>query len=61
MYFSFRIDGVQLGGEDFTKELEIPRILEGQELFYARKQLVTAARARGIDLLCKCCRKLPNA
>lgn len=46
-----RIDGVQLGAEDLTKEQEIVRTSEGNEIRYARQQLAMAARARGIDIL----------
>ena len=46
-----RIDGVQLGAEDLTKEQEIVRTSEGTEIQYARQQLAMAARARGIDIL----------
>lgn len=48
---SERIDGVQLGAEDLTKELEIERTTAGKEIWYARHQLATAARARKIDIL----------
>lgn len=46
-----RIDGVQLGGEDLTKEQEIVRTMKGDEILYARHQLAMAARARGMDIL----------
>lgn len=45
---SSRIDGVQLGAEDLTMELEIERTAAGREIEYARRALVLAARARGI-------------
>lgn len=48
---SARIDGVQLGAEDLTKEQEILRTEQGAEILYARQQLAMAARARGIDIL----------
>lgn len=48
---SARIDGVQLGGEDLTKEQEITRTFEGEEIRYARQQLAMAARARKIDII----------
>jgi len=48
---SARIDGVQLGAEDLTKEQEIERTPAGDEIFFARSQLAFAARARGIDIL----------
>ena len=46
-----RICGVQLGAEDLTKEQEIQRTREGNEILYARQQLAMAARARGLDIL----------
>lgn len=46
-----RITGVQFGAEDLTRELEIPRTADGTEVYYAREQLIFAARARGIDAL----------
>lgn len=46
-----RIDGVQLGAEDLTKEQEITRTPGGSEILYARQQLAMAARARQIDII----------
>ena len=46
-----RINGVQFGAEDLTKEMEIARTPGGEEVRYAREQLIFAARARGIDSL----------
>lgn len=46
-----RINGVQFGAEDLTKELEIGRTAAGDEVYYAREQLIFAARARGVDSL----------
>lgn len=48
---SKRINGVQLGAEDLTKEQEISRTAEGSEIQYARQQLAMSARARGIDII----------
>ncbi len=48
---SSRIDGVQLGAEDLTKEQEIIRTSKGDEILYARHQLAMAARAKGVDIL----------
>lgn len=45
-----RVKGLFLGGEDLSADLHSPRTLGGQELFYARTRLVTAARASGIDV-----------
>jgi len=46
-----RIDGVQLGAEDLTREQEIKRTREGAEIRYARMKLAMDARARGIDII----------
>lgn len=46
---SGRINGVLLGAEDLTKELEAARTAEGEELTFARSQMVFAAKARGIE------------
>lgn len=46
-----RIDGVQLGGEDLTKELEIARTSTGEEILYARQHLAMSAKARKIDII----------
>lgn len=48
---SKRINGVQLGAEDLTKEQEISRTSEGSEIQFARQQLAMAARAHGIDII----------
>lgn len=46
-----RINGVQLGAEDLTKEQEIARSTEGKEIRYARMKLAMDARARKIDII----------
>lgn len=46
-----RINGVQLGAEDLTKEQEISRSSKGQEICYARMKLAMDARARKIDII----------
>ena len=46
-----RIDGVQLGAEDLTKEQEISRTAGGAEILYARQHLAMAACARKIDII----------
>jgi citrate lyase subunit beta/citryl-CoA lyase len=46
-----RLDGLQLGAEDLTKELEIIRTSAGSELTYARNRMVVAARAFGADAI----------
>jgi citrate lyase subunit beta/citryl-CoA lyase len=48
---SNRINGVQLGAEDLTKDQEITRTSSGQEILYARQHLAMAARAKKIDIL----------
>lgn len=44
-----RISGVLLGAEDLTKEMEMTRTSEGEELSFARSRIVFAARARGLE------------
>ena len=46
-----RINGVQLGAEDLTKDQEIARSAEGKEIRYARMKLAMDARARKIDII----------
>ena len=46
-----RINGLQFGAEDLTKELCIIRTSGGDELQYARSVLVFAGRARDIDII----------
>lgn len=48
---SHRINGVQLGAEDLTRELGIRRSTLGEEILFARQRLVYAACGRGIDCL----------
>lgn len=48
---SSRINGVQLGAEDLTKELGIRRTPLGEEIRFARQTLVYAACAAKIDCL----------
>ncbi len=43
------IPAVLFGAEDLTAELGIPRTVEGEELVYARSQVVMAAVAAGAD------------
>ena len=45
------IDGVQLGAEDLTREMEVKRTGDGNEILYAREMLVFAAKARKVDVL----------
>lgn len=42
---SSRVNGVLLGGEDLTADLEIKRTKEGEEIFYARNRIATACKA----------------
>lgn len=48
---SSRINGVQLGAEDLTKEQGIERTREGEEIRYARGILAYAACSCGIDII----------
>jgi citrate lyase subunit beta/citryl-CoA lyase len=45
-----RIAAIFLGGEDLTADLRCKRTKAGNEIDYARKRLVCAARAAGIDV-----------
>jgi citrate lyase subunit beta/citryl-CoA lyase len=44
-----RVNGVQLGAEDLTKELGIGRTAQGEEIVFARTKLVYAACVTGVD------------
>lgn len=46
-----RINGVQLGAEDLTKEMSIVRTRKGREIDYARAALACAGCARKLDIL----------
>lgn len=48
---SKRLVGIALGAEDYTASLKTTRSLDGTELFFARSQIVVAARAAGIDAI----------
>jgi citrate lyase subunit beta/citryl-CoA lyase len=48
---SSRLDGILLGGEDFTADMQIRRTPEGRELFYARTRLATLCRAYGLQFI----------
>ncbi len=48
---SSRVDGILLGGEDFTADMQIRRTPEGRELFYARTRLATLCRAYGLQFI----------
>jgi len=43
-----RVEGLLLGAEDLTKELEIERTTEGQELIFPRSKVVYACQSQGI-------------
>ncbi|MBQ2201071.1 MAG: CoA ester lyase, partial [Clostridia bacterium] len=45
-----RVTALFLGGEDLTADLRCRRTKAGNEIDYARKRLVCAARAAGIDV-----------
>ncbi len=45
-----RVTALFLGGEDLTADLRCKRTKQGNEIDYARKRLVMAARAAGIDV-----------
>lgn len=46
-----RVNGVQLGAEDLTKELSITRTKEGEEIQFARHMVVYAACRNQVDIL----------
>ena len=45
-----RVAAIFLGGEDLTADLRCKRTKGGNEIDYARKRLVVAARAAGVDV-----------
>jgi len=46
-----RVKAIFLGAEDLTADLGCARTTEGDEIFYARSRIVTAARAAGIQAI----------
>lgn len=48
---SDRLIGIALGAEDYVRSMKTRRYADGQELFFARTQIVNAARAAGIYAL----------
>lgn len=46
-----RLIGISFGAEDFTRSMTTDRSQTGEELFWARSQVVLAARAAGIDAI----------
>lgn len=47
---SERVVALALGGEDYTANLQCQRTPEGNEIDYARKRIVNAARAAGVEI-----------
>ncbi|MBQ4181257.1 MAG: CoA ester lyase, partial [Firmicutes bacterium] len=47
---SERVVALFLGGEDYSADMQCKRTKEGNEIDYARKRIVNAARACGIDV-----------
>lgn len=45
-----RVNAIFLGAEDLTADMQCVRTKEGEEIFFARSRLVTAARAAGIEV-----------
>jgi len=48
---SSRIEGLILGGEDFTSDMGVKRTAGSHELLFARYQIATAAKAYGLDAI----------
>jgi citrate lyase subunit beta/citryl-CoA lyase len=48
---SERVAALAIGLEDYTADLGAPRTKEGRETFFARNQVVNAARAAGIQAI----------
>ncbi|NQS90779.1 MAG: citrate lyase ACP [Chloroflexi bacterium] len=48
---SERVAALAIGLEDYTADLGAPRTREGRESFFARNQLVNAARAAGVQAI----------
>ena len=51
MVFLDRVDGILLGAEDFSSDLEVVRTKEGEEIFYARSKIAVACCAAKIDAI----------
>lgn len=45
-----RVEALFLGAEDLTADLRCVRTKQGDEIFYARSRMVSAARAAGVDV-----------
>ena len=46
-----RVDGILLGAEDFTSDMEVTRTKEGKEIEYARMKVATASKAYSLDAI----------
>lgn len=46
-----RVDGILLGAEDLTKDLETTRTKSGEEIFYARAKIANSCKAYKIDAI----------
>lgn len=46
-----RVDGILLGAEDYTSDMEVARTKEGKEIEYARNRVAVACRAYNIDAI----------
>lgn len=46
-----RVNGVLLGAEDYTKDLEINRTKKAEEILYARNRIIVACKAYKIDAI----------
>lgn len=49
--FLNRVDGILLGAEDLSKDLEVERTKSGEEIFYARSRIANACKAAKIDAI----------
>lgn len=49
--FMNRIDGILLGAEDLSKDLEVERTKSGEEIFFARAKIANACKASKIDAI----------
>lgn len=46
-----RVNGILLGAEDLTKDMEVERTPEGEEIFYARCKIAVACKAYKLDAI----------
>ena len=47
---SSRVKAMLLGGEDYSADIQVKRTPEGNEINYARKRIVNAGRAAGVEI-----------